>query len=95
MFRFCVYKDLADNFDQYSIRNKIYDINTRRVEVAQTNLNMSSDKFDNGSINSFDFRTVQNTHLNAAIQRLQSLYNLIDSKVSLMRLTGGIVETYK
>lgn len=90
-----VYKDLADNYDQYSIRNNIYNINTRREEVAQANLDISSDKFDNGSINSFDFRTVQNTHLNAAIQRLQSLYNLIGSKVSLMRLTGGIVEAYK
>lgn len=90
-----VYKDLADNFDQYSIRKNIYDINVRRVEAAQTNLDISSDKFDNGSINSFDYRTVQNTHLNAAIQRLQSLYNLIDTKVTLMRLTGGIVTTYK
>ena len=92
--RATVYKDLASSFDQYSIRNNIFDINERRVAAAQTNLEISSDKFKSGTINSFDFRTVQNTHLTASIQRLQALYNVIDSKVSLMRLTGGIIQTY-
>lgn len=88
-------KDLLANFDSYQIRRQLFMINERRVEVAQKNLDIAEDKFKNGSINSFDYRTVQNTYLSASIQRLQALYNLIDSKVSLMRLTGGIIETYK
>jgi len=87
-------RDLADTYDQYQTRKQLYNINERRVDAATTNLNISKDKFDNGTINSFDYRTVQNTNLDASIQRLQSLYNLIESKVALMRLTGGILDNY-
>ncbi|MEO1053593.1 MAG: TolC family protein [Bacteroidota bacterium] len=88
-------RDLALNFDQYNIRKQLYGINERRYQAAETNLSISEEKFKNGTINSFDYRTVQNNYLNAATQRLQSLYNLIDANVSLLRLTGGIIETYK
>ncbi|MFY0601805.1 MAG: TolC family protein [Cyclobacteriaceae bacterium] len=87
-------RDLRRAFDQYQIRNQLYGINDRRVEAAKINLDISKGKYQNGSINSFDYRVVQNNYLSASIQRLQALYNLIDSKVELMRLTGGIIETY-
>jgi len=87
-------RDLADTYDQYQTRKQLYNINERRVDAAASNLNISKEKFDNGTINSFDYRTVQNTNLDASVQRLQSLYNLIESKVALMRLTGGILDKY-
>ena len=88
-------KDLIEAFDQYIVRKQLHEINSRRLNATQTNLNISEEKFKNGTINSFDYRIVQNNYLTSAIQRLQSLYNLIDSEVSMMRLTGGIIETYK
>ncbi|MFT6867114.1 MAG: outer membrane protein [Cyclobacteriaceae bacterium] len=87
-------RDLQTAFDQYQIRTQLYGINQRRVEAARINLNISRERFENGSVNSFDYRVVQNNYLSASIQELQALYNLIDSKVELMRLTGGIIETY-
>ena len=63
--------------------------------LADLNVDISTEKFRNGSINSFNFRTVQNNQLIAGIQELQSMYDLIDSRVTLMRLTGGIIEVYK
>lgn len=87
-------RDLANAYDEYQTRKVLFNINERRVKAAETNLDISKDKFDNGSINSFDYRTVQNTNLDASIQRLNALYNLIDTKVSLMRLTGGILDEY-
>jgi len=89
-----VNRDLADTYDQYQTRKLLYGINQRRVEASETNLGISKEKYDNGTINSFDYRTVQNTNLDASIQMLQSLYDLIESKVALMRLTGGIIENY-
>ena len=89
-----LYRDLANALDQYNIRRQIHLINIRKVEVATQNMGVSSEKFRNGTISSFDYRTVQNTHLSAVMQRLSSLYNLIDSQVTLLRLTGGIIETY-
>lgn len=90
-----LYRDLANSLDQYNIRKQIHSINNRKVDVASQNLEVASEKFRSGTINSFDFRTVQNTHLSAAMQQLSSLYNLIDSHITLLRLTGGIIETYK
>jgi outer membrane protein len=87
-------KDLMEAYDRYMIRSQLYGISEKRVASAKTNLDISGEKFRNGSINSFDYRVVQNNYLSASIQELQALYNLIDSKVELMRLTGGIIETY-
>lgn len=88
-------RDLANAYDQYLIRQQLYGINKRKREVADLNVEISTEKFRNGSINSFDYRIVQNNQLLAGIQELQSLYDLIDSRVTLMRLTGGIIEVYK
>ncbi|MFY0687391.1 MAG: TolC family protein [Cyclobacteriaceae bacterium] len=87
-------RDLRRTLDLYNTRKQIYDINERREEVARINLELSRDKFRSGSINSFDYRVVQNNYLGAATLKLQALYSLIESHVALMRLTGGLVETY-
>jgi outer membrane protein TolC len=89
-----VSKDLLDAYDQYRIRKQLFEINKRKRQAAETNLRNSEEKFRNGSINSFDYRDVQNNYLSAAIQELQSIYNLIDSKITLMRLTGGLINRY-
>lgn len=88
-------RDLAEAYDQYNIRKQLHAITLRKKEVAEQNLEITGEKFKNGTISSFDFRTVQNNRLIAAIQELQSVYNLIDSRVTLLRLTGGILEEYK
>lgn len=87
-------RDLQEAYDRYQIRQQLYGINLRREEAAATNLSISSEKFKHGSINSFDYRVVQNNYLSASILKLQALYNLMDSKVELMRLTGGLIEDY-
>lgn len=87
--------DLLTAHDEYQIRQRLYGINKRRLDAAELNLQISEDKFKLGAINSFDFRTVQVNYLTAALQELNSRYSLIDSDVTLLRLTGGIVEVYK
>lgn len=89
-----VYRDLADAYDNYEIRRQAYAINKRKREAAQQNLDISTEKYRNGSINSFDFRIVQNNYLVASIQELQSIYDLVDSRVTLMRLTGGLLDGF-
>ena len=87
-------RDLLSALDRYNIRRQLYGINTRREASAQTNLNLSEEKFKNGSINSFDYRDVQNNYLSSSILKLQAAYNLINSKIELMRLTGGLIREY-
>ncbi|MEQ9218093.1 MAG: TolC family protein [Cyclobacteriaceae bacterium] len=84
-------QDLSQTYDEYNTRRNIYFIEHRKKMGAETNLKISEEKFKNGTINSFDYRTIQNNYLTAAIQELNALYLLVDSKVSLMRLTGGIL----
>jgi len=89
-----VFRDLSDAFDAYTIRKQVYEINTRKKVAASQNLEISTQKYRNGTINSFDFRIVQNNYLIASIQELQSVYDLVDTRVTLMRLTGGLLENY-
>ena len=89
-----LYKDLAAAYDSYNIRRQLYGINNRKLDAAKQNMDISREKYKNGTISSFNFRTVQNNHLLASITKLQSLFNLVDANITLMRLTGGIVETY-
>lgn len=88
-------KDLYTDFDNYNIRMRIHNINKRKVEVSELNLQISSDKFKLGAVSSFDFRTVQLNYLTSSLQELNSRYGLLESKVSLMRLTGTILEVYQ
>jgi len=87
-------RDLLNALDRYNIRRKLYAINSRREEVAKTNLDLSAERFKNGSINSFDYRDVQNNYLASSVTKLQAAYNLLNSKVELMRLTGGMIRKY-
>ena len=87
-------RDLSEAYDRYKVRLKLYRVNERREASAALNLSVTEEKFKGGTINSFDFRVVQNNYLSASIVRLQSLFNVIDSKIELMRLTGGLVQAY-
>ncbi|MEM6814680.1 MAG: TolC family protein [Bacteroidota bacterium] len=87
-------RDLKQAVDQYNTRKQLYQINIRRKAAAKQNLDIARDKFQNGTIDSFDFRTIQNVFLISSIQELDAVYDLIDSKVTLMRLTGGLVRVY-
>lgn len=87
-------RDLVQALDQYRVRKQLFDINDRRYQASIQNLEISEDRFKNGSINSFDYRTVQNNNLAAATVRLQSIFDLLDSQVTLMRLTGGLTQKY-
>ncbi len=87
-------RDLYEAYERYEVRRQLYGISARSEEAARTNLSISEQKFKSGTINSFDFRVVQNNYLSASIVKLQALYNLMDSKVELMRLTGGLIADY-
>ncbi len=87
-------RDLIQALDQYKVRKQLFDINDRRYQASVQNLEISEEKFKNGTINSFDYRTVQNNNLAAATVRLQSIFDLLDSQVTLMRLTGGLTQKY-
>jgi outer membrane protein TolC len=85
---------LKNAFDLYNIRKQLYEVSLVNVESATLNLEISTDKFRSGAINSFNFRDVQIIYLRASVARLQAIFNLIDTHSELLRLSGGIIREY-
>lgn len=82
---------LANQFDLYGIRRQLLEVAQVNLESAELNMQIATEKYRNGTINSFNFRDVQLIFLNASSNRLNAIYDLIDSQVELLRLTGGIL----
>ena len=82
---------LVNQFDLYSIRKQLLEVAEVNLESAELNMKIATEKYRNGTINSFNFRDVQLIFLNASSNKLNAVYELIDSEVELLRLTGGII----
>jgi len=85
---------LAFALEFYNVRKELYNVADVGVESATLNLQIATEKFRAGTINSFNFRDVQLIFLNASLGKLETIYNLILSETELQRLTGGIVSEY-
>lgn len=82
---------LLNLVDQYNVQRELLYIAGENVEAAELNMKIAGDKFRTGAINSFNYRDIQLIYLNAAYQRIQDIYNLITTKTSLTRVTGGFI----
>lgn len=83
--------NLLNLYDRYEVQKELLFIAGESVEAAGLNMEIAGDKFRAGAINSFNYRDIQLIYLNAAYQRLQDIYNLIVTRASLTRLTGGFI----
>ena len=82
---------LLSTFDRYNLRQNLNSIAAVNLETADLNLDMGEERYRNGSINSFNYRDIQITYLQTALVYYQSIYNLIESRTELLRLSGGIL----
>lgn len=82
---------LVNQYELYSIRKQLLEVANVNLESAKLNLEIASEKYKNGTINSFNFRDVQLIFLNASSRKLNAIYDLIDSQTELLRLSGGIL----
>ncbi len=84
--------ELASQLDGYNVYKEIVALDNEQLAVSETLLQLSEERYSNGTINSFNFREVQLSYLQSATNRLNSIYNLIVVNSQLLRLTGGIVK---
>lgn len=82
---------LVNQYELYSIRKQLLNVAQANMESAGLNMQIATEKYRNGTINSFNFRDVQLIYLNAAHRKLNAIYDIIDTHTELLRLTGGIV----
>jgi len=85
---------LKNDYDLYNIRKELYFVSMANLESAKLNMEISTEKFRSGAINSFNFRDVQVIYLRAAASKYQAIFNLIDIQTELLRLSGGIITEY-
>lgn len=85
--------ELFNLFDFYEVRVALLHLADENLAAARLNLDISEEKYRSGVINSFNYRDIQLIFLNAAIGRLRAVYNLIDSRTKLTRMTGGFLGT--
>lgn len=86
---------LLQLFSNYNVKKEILDLADQKLNAAKVNLELSEAKFKNGSINSFNYRDVQNIYMNAAIAKFRAIYDLVSVNADLLRITGGIISEYK
>lgn len=86
---------LANLYEFYLVRKELLNVAKENMEAARLNLQISREKFEAGSINSFNFRDIQNLYLNAATKEYQAIYDFIDTHTALLRMTGTIIQQYE
>lgn len=82
-------------YELYLVRKELLGIANENMETARLNYQIAQEKFENGAINSFNFRDVQLIYLNASLQKLQAVYNFIDTHTALLRMAGTIIQQYE
>ena len=80
--------------DKYNSRISIFSLNEKAFNIAETNYNLATDKKNRGTINSFMLRDIEIAYINSGINAQQSAYNLIESKIALLKITGGIIQDF-
>ena len=68
----------------------VLEMSEQQLDNASKNLDIAKDRFENGLISSFDYRTIQLGYLSASQARLEARFNLINSQISILNLTGGL-----
>ena len=86
-----LFAQLETTFATYNNQRQLLGLTENLMENANQNLDIANERFKGGLINSFDYRSVQLSYINASQSRLNALFNLKNTEVELIRLIGGLV----
>jgi len=86
--------ELISVVELYKARTTILNLTNESLKSAELNLQIAKDKYQSGSISSFEFRDIQIAYLNTAATQLEAVYNAISTNTDIVRLTGGIIEEF-
>ena len=80
--------------DKYNSLISTYNLKQEAFEIAKTNYMLANDQQNRGTINSFIFRDVEIAYLSSGISAQEAAYNLMESKIALLKITGGIIQEH-
>jgi len=78
--------------DKYNSRISVFNLNKKAFVIADINYQLANDKKNRGVINSFMLRDIEIAFINSGISYQQAAYNLMESKIALLKITGGILQ---
>ena len=81
--------------NKYNSRISAFSLNQKAFKIAETNYFLANDKKNRGVINSFMLRDIEIAFINSGINAQQAAYNLVESKIALLKITGGIIQSYE
>ena len=80
--------------DKYNSLITTYSLNQKAFKIAETNYGLATDQQNMGVINSFMLRDIEIAYISSGISDQQAAYNLMESKVALLKITGGIIQDF-
>lgn len=84
--------DLMANFDLYNLRRQLVVISQTKLIAAELNLDLANERYRNGALSAIDLRIVQENYRNAALEYTLAVFSSIESKIELIRLSGGLID---
>ena len=89
-----VLKQLSVNYQKYNSNITIYDLSKKAFIIAETNYLLANEKNNRGVINSFTLRDIEIAYITSGISYQQAAYSLMESKITLLKITGGIIQDF-
>jgi len=83
---------LQNALANYNNQLRLVNLTENLIENAKENLTIGQERFKGGLITSFDYRSIQLAFVNASQSRLNAIFNLKNTEVELMRLTGELIK---
>lgn len=87
--------DLIANYDLYQLRQQLVQIAKTKLNAAELNLSLATERYKNGSFSAIDLRIVQENFQNAALENDTAIFDVLSVKTELVRMTGGLLEEYQ
>ncbi len=89
-----VLHQLSLNNDKYNICVNAFSLNKKAFRLAEINYQLATDKQNRGTINSFILRDIEIAYISSGINYQRAAYNLMESKIALLKITGGIIQNF-
>lgn len=81
---------LENTYATYNTQKNLVKVANQLVENARQNLGIAEERFRGGLINSFDYRVIQLSFINANQSKLNAVFNLKSTETALTQLIGGL-----
>jgi len=83
-----LYNQLDLLIENYKNQQQLLTFTEQQIEIAKQNIDITLERFKAGQITSLDYRDVQLQLVNASLNRVNAIYNLLVTKTEMDWLIG-------